>query len=75
LLPQTAKSAFDFALLRAGNNNADKIVIIAITTNSSMSVKPSIFGPVDAPSPLRFEPQRASSPLLAILTAMGIPEA
>ena len=36
----TAEFDADFALLNAGSNSAARMAIIAITTKSSMSVKP-----------------------------------
>jgi hypothetical protein len=42
LLMQEMLRAFSFAPANAGNNIAARIAMIAITTNSSISVKPTI---------------------------------
>src|SRR6185436_19227570 len=40
LLTHLIRTALDLALLSAGNNNAAKMAMIAITTSSSIKVKP-----------------------------------
>src|SRR5437868_3791255 len=42
MLRSTVSVAFSFALLKAGNSIAAKIAMIAITTNSSINVKPGL---------------------------------
>jgi len=41
LLAHLIRIAFDFALASAGNSNEARIAMMAMTTRSSMSVKPA----------------------------------
>jgi hypothetical protein len=71
---QDLDCACALALVSAGSSIAASIAMIAMTTSSSIRVKPFDFSPVDALLLLRCKPlfpQRNSSPPLATLSAIG----